>query len=274
MRILIKVIGKYLLVSIVLAIVIVPMSWVFISSLKSSPELMSSRLTILPKNLTFSHYPALFEQSSFGLYFLNSTYVALFSTLITVILSSLAAYSVYRCRYGARRIFARTFLSIYIFPKVLLLIPLYSVFVGIKVIDTLLSLVIINVTINAPFSVWILRTFFTSVPTELEDAALVDGATRLQVLFRIFFPIAAPGIGAVAINSFLMSWTEYLFASTFIISDQNKTLPYGMAYFLQRYDIDWGILTSGSVLIALPPLIGFALAGRYYIKGLAAGAIK
>jgi ABC-type glycerol-3-phosphate transport system permease component len=102
----------------------------------------------------------------------------------------------------------------------------------------------------------------------------VDGATRIQIIFRIFIPLAAPGVAAVGINAFLMSWSEYLFASTLVISDQFKTLPVGMAYFLQQYAIEWGIMMAGSVLIALPPIIGFAIAGKYFIQGLTAGSIK
>jgi ABC-type glycerol-3-phosphate transport system permease component len=131
-----------------------------------------------------------------------------------------------------------------------------------------------HVTLTAPFSVWILRAFFESVPREVEEAALVDGATRIQIIFRIFIPLAAPGVAAVGINAFLMSWSEYLFASTLVISDQFKTLPVGMAYFLQQYAIEWGIMMAGSVLIALPPIIGFAIAGKYFIQGLTAGSIK
>jgi len=207
-------------------------------------------------------------------YFLNSIYVATGSSLLVVILTSLAGYSIYRCRYIGRYFFFHMLLAIYIFPRVLLLLSLYPVFAKVNLVDNLLSLVITYVGITAPFNVWIMRAFFTSVPLELEDAALVDGANRLQILFKIFLPLVAPGIAAVAINSFLMSYGEYLFASILIISDEYKTLPVGMAQFLQGYEISWGWLASGSVLIILPPVIGFAFLGKYFIKGLTAGAIK
>jgi ABC-type glycerol-3-phosphate transport system permease component len=189
-------------------------------------------------------------------------------------LASLAAYSVYRCRYRGREVLFQAFISIYIFPRVLLIIPLYVTFTRLRIIDTLLALVIVNVTVVAPFSIWMLRAFFTGVPLELEDAAMVDGATRMQVLIRIFLPLSAPGLAALALNSFLMSWTEYLFAAIFIISDVNKTLPIGMAHFLEQYFIDWGLLMSSSVIIAIPPILLFGLMGRWFISGLTAGAIK
>ena len=265
----------YALVTFLLLVVFLPMVWIFLTSLKTPQEIMNLRASgILPRNPTFVSYVQLFEQSDFGRYFLNSTIVSLASTLITILLCAPAAYSVFRCRYPARNLFFRLFISIYTFPKVLLLVPLYIVFARIGLIDRLATLVIINVTISAPLGVWLLRAFFTAIPLDLEEAALIDGANRLQVLVRIFLPIAAPGVGAVAINTFLMSWSEYLFASTFIISDPNKTLPPGMAYFLQSYNIDWSIMAAGSVLMALPPIVGFAITGRFFISGLTAGAVK
>ncbi len=265
----------YALVTFLLLVVFLPMVWIFLTSLKTPQEIMNLRASgILPRNPTFVSYVQLFEQSDFGRYFLNSTIVSLASTLITILLCAPAAYSVFRCRYPARNLFFRLFISIYTFPKVLLLVPLYIVFARIGLIDRLAALVIINVTIAAPLGVWLLRAFFTAIPLDLEEAALIDGANRLQVLVRIFLPIAAPGVGAVAINTFLMSWSEYLFASTFIISDPNKTLPPGMAYFLQSYNIDWSIMAAGSVLMALPPIVGFAITGRFFISGLTAGAVK
>ena len=269
-----KTAGRYASVALVLAVVLLPMYWVVIGSFKTVPELTSPTPTFWPRTFTLEHYARLFDQIPFVHYFLNSVYVALAATAITLVLSSLAAYSVYRCRYRGREILFRTFISIYIFPRVLLIIPLYVTFTHLRIIDTLLALVIVNVTVVAPFSVWMLRAFFTGVPLELEDAAMVDGASRLQVLVRIFLPLSAPGLAALALNSFLMSWTEYLFAAIFIVSDHNKTLPVGMAQFLQQYFIDWGLLMSSSVIIAIPPILLFAIAGRWFISGLTAGAIK
>ncbi len=269
-----KHLARYLSVAAVLAVVLLPMYWIVISSFKTLPELTSSTPTFWPRTFTVEHYVRLFAQVPFVTYFLNSVYVALASTAITLVLASLAAYSLYRCRYRGRHLLYRAFISIYIFPRVLLLIPLYVLFTRMGIIDTLLALIIVNVTVVAPFSIWMLRAFFTTVPLDLEDAAMVDGASRLQVLVRIFLPLSAPGLAAVALNSFLMSWTEYLFAVAFIISDRHKTLPVGMAHFLQQYFIDWGLLMSSSVLIAIPPIVLFGLAGRWFIKGLTAGAVR
>ena len=267
-------IGKYISVFVLLLIILSPIYWIFISSFKPTPELLQTPPTLVPNSLTLEHYNELFEGTNFIRYFVNSITVALGSALLVVVLTSLAGYSVYRCRYKGRHLFLSMLLTIYIFPRVLLLLSLYPVYATVGLLDNLICLVITYVGITAPLNVWIIRAFFTSVPTELEDAALVDGASRIQILIKIFIPIAAPGIGAVAINSFLMSYSEYLFASIFIISDVNKTLPVGISQFLQQYEINWGAIAAGSVLIVIPPLIGFALVGRYFIKGIAAGAVK
>lgn len=265
---------KYVSVILLSSLVFLPLYWILINSFKTMPELTSPQPTFFPHTFTLEHYTNLFTQVNFLRYFYNSVVVAVASTLVIIVLGALAAYSIYRCRYRGRKALFVLFLSIYVFPRVLVLIPLFVVFSRLHLIDTLLGLVVLNVTITAPFSVWTLKAFFTTVPLELEDAALVDGANRVQVLFRIFFPIVAAGIGALALSAFLMSWTEYLFASAFIMSTELKTIPVGMALFLDQYFIDWGMLMSSSVLVALPPTILFAFIGRYYVKGLSAGAVK
>jgi len=266
--------AKYLAVALLVFIIVSPIYWILVCSFKPTRELIRVTPTFVPHTVTLFHYVGLLKETGFMTYFLNSIYVATGSAVLVVILTSLAGYSVYRCRYLGRRFFFNILLAIYIFPRVLLLLFLYPMFARLNLVDNLLSLVITYVGITAPLNVWLMRAFFTSVPLELEDAALVDGANRLQILFKIFLPLVAPGIGAVAINSFLMSYGEYLFASILIVSDRFKTLPVGMAQFLQQYEISWGWLASGSVLIILPPVIAFAFVGRYFVKGLTAGAIK
>lgn len=270
----VKAAGRYLSVAVVLSVAVLPTFWVLINSVKTLPELVSPVPTFWPHTFTLQHYTDLFTQIPFVTYFRNSMVVALVVTAITLVLSSLAAYSLYRCRYPGRQWLFEAFMSSYIFPRVLLLIPLYVAFTRLRIIDTLTALVIVYVTTIAPFSIWMLHAFFTEVPLELEDAAMVDGAGRFQVLAKIFLPLTATGLTALGLYAFLMSWTEYFFALTFIISDPHKTLPLGMAQFLQEYSIDWGLLMSSSVVIAIPPIILFAVAGRWFIKGLTAGAIR
>lgn len=267
-------VAKYLLVAVLIFSIVSPILWIMFSSFKPTPELLGMPPSLLPREFTLIHYEELLFQTNFVVYFINSLIVAIASTAVVVVLTSLAGYSVFRCRYKGREIFLSALLMIYIFPRVLLLISLYPAFISVGLVDTLLSLVIVYVAVTAPLNVFIVRAFFTTVPIELEDSAFIDGASRLQTLFLVFIPLVAPGIGAVAINSFLMSYSEYLFASLLIISDVNKTLPVGISQFLQQYEINWGAIAAGSVLIIVPPILGFAAVGRYFVKGLTAGAIK
>lgn len=265
---------KYALVIGLVLVLISPILWIVISSLKPAPELLRARPTFIPENPTLANYVELLQVSRFPRYFLNSVIVSGLGAFVAVVLSTLGAYSVYRCRYRGRRLFFSLIIAIYIFPRILLLLTLYPLFQAVGIIDTSLSLIIAYVGLTAPLNVWIIRAFFVSVPIDLEDAAFVDGANRLQVLIRIFVPLSATGIAAIAISSFMMCWTEYLFASVLLISDVNKTLPIGMSQFLQQYNVDWELLTASAVLMTLPPILGFALAGRYFIRGMTAGAIK
>lgn len=264
---------KYVLVLSVLLIFIGPMIWVAINSFKSIPELLGEP-TIIPKTFTLEHYQRLLGKSNFIRHFANSVVAAVITATITAVIGALGAYSVFRCRYPGRRLLFRFFMSSYALPKVLLLVPLYIMFAKLNVIDTIMGVVIVHVMLVAPFSVWILRGFFQTVPTEIEEAALIDGCNKLQTILKIFVPLAAPGIAAIWLNAFLMSWSEYLFASILIISEPVKTLPVGLAYFLQEYSIEWGVMMAASVLVAVPAVVGFAFAGRYFIQGLTAGGVK
>lgn len=264
---------KYFSVVVVLIIFVGPMIWVGINSLKPTTELLGTP-TLFPKKVTFEHYRHLFDRVAFLRYYRNSFLVGMVTATVTALAGTFAAYSVFRCRYPGRRFLFRFFISSYVFPKVLVLVPLYIMFSKIGIIDTPLALVAAHVMLVSPFSVWILRAFFQNVPVEIEEAALIDGASKIQTVFKIFIPLAAPGIAAIWINAFLMSWSEYLFASTLVVSDSTKTLPVGMAYFLQEYAIEWGVMMAGSVLIAIPPIVGFAFAGKYFVQGLTAGGVK
>ncbi len=273
-RVIVGQVFTYMLVLGLLFTILAPMLWIFISSLKPAPELLRAVPTFIPEEPTLSNYRDLIQISRYPRYFFNSVIVSFGGAFVAVVLSTFGAYSVYRCRYRGRKLFFSLIIAIYIFPRILLLLTLFPLFQQVGLIDTKLSLIIAYVGLTAPLNVWIIRAFFVSVPIELEEAAFVDGANRLQVLFRIFIPLSATGIAAISINSFMMCWTEYLFASVMLMSDVNKTLPVGMAQFLQQYDIDWQLLTAGAILMTIPPVIGFAFAGKYFIRGMTAGAVK
>lgn len=264
---------KYILAISVLSIFMGPMLWVAVNSFKTVSELLS-KPTLVPRTFTFEHYQQLLKRTSFLRYFANSVIVAVATATITAVIGALGAYSVFRCRYPGRNLLFKMLISSYALPKVLVLVPLYVALAKLNIIDSRTGIVLVHVMLVVPFSVWTLRSFFQNVPVEIEEAALIDGCNRLQTVFKVFVPLAAPGIAAIWLNAFLMSWSEYLFASTLIITDSVKTLPVGLAYFLQEYSIEWGIMLAASVLVAVPAVVGFAFAGKYFIQGLTTGGVK
>jgi ABC-type glycerol-3-phosphate transport system permease component len=244
------------------------------SSFKTPQDIISRVPTLLPLPFTLQHYEKLLRSSAFPTYLANSVIVALGTMAISVTLSTLAAYGLYRLRLPGRTSLFRIILVTYAFPGVLLLIPLYGMLSSLGLIDSLAALVIINVTFTAPFAVWMLQAFFGSIPDELEEAAALDGASRLQTLWRVVLPLAAPGVASVAIFAFITSWTEYMFASVLILSDANRTVPVGLAGIIGQYQVDWGLLLAGATVTMLPVLILFSFVGRNFIEGLTAGAVK
>lgn len=255
-------------------LVLGPFYWIFSASIKIPQEIIARVPTLFPQSFTLQHYDKLLNSSAFPTYLMNSILVSAGTMIITVVLATLAAYGLYRLKFPGRGMMFRVILVTYAFPGVLLLIPFYTMMSRLRLIDSIVALIIINVTFAAPFAVWMLQAFFRTIPVELEEAAALDGASRIKIILRILLPLAAPGVASIAIFAFIMSWTEYMFASVLIISDANRTLPVGLAGIIGQYQIDWGLLLAGATLTTIPVLILFAFVGRWFVEGLTAGAVK
>jgi ABC-type glycerol-3-phosphate transport system permease component len=266
--------GITISVLVLLIVVIAPFYWIFSGSIKTTQEILTPAPSFLPQTLTLQHYDKLLASSNFPRYVLNSSIVAVLTMLITVTLSVMASYAIYRLEFPGRRWLVRIILATYIFPGILLLIPLYGMMSQLRLVDTVWALVVINVTFAAPFAVWMLQAFFQAIPYEVEEAAALDGANRVTIIWRIFLPLTAPGIASIAIYAFISAWTEYMFASVLILSDANRTLPVGLAGIIGQYQVDWGLLLAGATVTTLPVLVLFSLVGRNFIEGLTAGATK
>ena len=265
---------RYVPVIVMLGIVVVPFLWIFVASFRPSSDLIQRNPGFGLGDLSLTNYQNLQQAAQYFTYLTNSAIVSLISTIVSIILALLAAYSVYRTRYPGRRTLYLTLIITYVFPGVVLLIPLYQLLGTVGLINNLFSLVIVNVTFTAPFSVWLMRGFFGAIPAGIEEAASIDGASRMRILLSIVLPLTAPGIAAAAIFSFVWSWTEYMFASAFIVDEGRKTLPVGLGAFIQQYNIDWGLLAAAAVATAIPVIVIFAFIGRYFVEGLTAGAEK
>lgn len=256
------------------AIVCLPFWWVISGSFKLPQEIIARVPTMFPESFTLEHYVKLLTGSDYSGYMINSLVVAALSTAITLFLSVPAAFAFFRLRFPGREMLYRTILLAYAFPSIVVLIPLFGMFAKLGLIDTKAALVIVNVAFALPFAIWMLRSFFGSVPAEIEEAAVMDGAPPLIILRRIMIPLIAPGIASVGIFAFIASWTEYVFASVLILSDANRTVPVGFSGIIGQYQIDWGLLLAGASLAILPVILLFALIGRWFVSGLTEGAVK
>jgi multiple sugar transport system permease protein len=251
-----------------------PFWWVLSGAFKLPQEIIARVPTMVPHSFTLQHFMKLLSGSDYPTYMINSLIVAVLSTAVTLALAIPAAYAFFRLAFPGRETLYRIILLAYAFPSIVVLIPLFGMFAKIGLIDTLVALVIVNVTFALPFSIWMLRSFFASVPKEIEEAAVMDGTPPAIILRRIMIPLIAPGIASVGIFAFISAWTEYVFASILILSDAKRTVPVGFSGIIGQYQIDWGLLLAGASLAVLPVVILFALVGRWFVSGLTEGAVK
>ena len=200
--------------------------------------------------------------------------MAIVTTIFAVFLAATCAYAISRFRFRGRSAALYIFLVAQMFPGVILLIPLFGIFTSLKLIDTPWSLILSYATFAIPFCILMLKSFFDTIPYELEEAGRVDGLGIFGTFWRIVIPLSVPGLAVTAFFSFITAWNEFLFARSFLTSKDALTLPVGMATFIDPFNQPWGLLTAGSVLITIPVMIFFFLAQRFLISGLSTGGVK
>lgn len=265
--------GLYLAAAVIAVYSAFPIYWMVISSLREPTSLLS-RVSLLPGPFTLEYYTNLLQLTDYPTHFVNSVIVAVVTVAVTMVFSVMIAYAVTRQRIRGKKLIVGAMLYAYMFPPLLIAIPMFTIFAQLGLSDTLTGLIASHLTLTLPLGVWFLWGFFKGMPFELEEAAMVDGCTRLGAFLRVVLPLSLPGLITVAIFSFLLSWTDYTFALIMIGSDANKTLPVGLASMVGSFDLRWGEIMAGSTLIALPLFAAFALLTQYFIQGLGAGAVK
>jgi ABC-type glycerol-3-phosphate transport system permease component len=264
-----------LLAMIVLTILVLgPLYWVLSSAFKGRQEILQAVPTWFPQTFTLSNFEQLFLTTDYGVYLRNSIIVGVATTVVTLIVSLAAAYGLYRLQVPGSGKIAGIVLLSYMIPGTLLIVPLYKTLAGLGLIDSYAGLVLVNVAFTAPFCTWLLRGFIMSIPAELDEAAAIDGAGPLRTMVQVVLPLMLPGIATVAVYSFVYSWTEFVFASQFIVSDALKTLPIGLNAIVGQYTVNWGLVMAGTVSTLLPTVLLFLFVGRYFVGGLIAGATK
>lgn len=255
------------------AFAIAPLGWAISSAFKTQSEILSS-VNVLPQNPTLDNFTFVISQTAFPHWFLNSLIVSGSTTVLAILIGSLAGYAMSRWRFRGRALFGNTLLVVQMFPGVMLAIPLYLLLSNYHLIDTLWALLVTYLTFALAFSVWMLKGYFDGIPREIEEAALIDGVSRFGILWRIMLPLAGPGITTVAVYAFLMAWNEFFFAYVFLASNDKYTLMLGMYSFIQQFTTQWGNIMAAGTLTTLPVLVFFFLIQRVLTRGLVAGAVK
>jgi multiple sugar transport system permease protein len=264
----------YVLVLLLLVPVGFPLYWMLTSSLKPAPDIVRVPPVWLPPLPTLEHYRELFAVTNFGRWFLNSLLVCSLSTLIALVLGVLGAYALARLKVRGKETLGRSVLLAYMFPGVLLVIPLVLVFTHLGLINSQIGLSLAYLTFALPFVMWVMRDFLGSVPVDLEEAAMIDGASRLEALRDVVIPQAYPGIIACGIFAFLFAWNEYLFAAVLVRNHDLMTLPPAMANFASTMDTRWGLVMAASTLATVPMALAFAFLQKYLVTGIGAGGVK
>ena len=265
---------RLLVIVLIMFILLAPFLWILIASFRPNMELVRNQ-TLIPQNITLENYVSLFAKSAYWKWIINSSIVSIYTVILSLPLIVAGAYSVYRTQFRGRNVLSFFLLSVYIFPTALLVVPIFKIFDGLSLIDSHLGCALMNTAFAVPFGIWLLQAFLRSLPPELEEAAAVDGISKIRTLFQIIIPQAAPGIIAIAMFAFIVSWTEYLFAMTLLLSNDLHTLPIGLTGIVfGQYRVNWGFAAAGAVGSALPVFILFLIVGRWFIRGISAGAIK
>jgi multiple sugar transport system permease protein len=265
---------RLLLLLPVLIFVLFPFYWIFITSFKTDLQIQRFVSIFFPNPWTLEQYRSLLLETPFLVWFRNTVFVAVVSTAISVVLAALAAYALARLKFLGARTLTTLLLITYLLPGTLIFIPLYQTLTDLGIINTYAALILTYPTFLLPFATWVMLGYFRSIPVELEEAALIDGANRLIAFWRITLPLAAPALLSVTLFAFTNAWNEFLFAFVFITSEHLKTLPVGLQLLVFGDVYPWGQLMAASLLMAIPVMLVYIYAQRYLVEGLTAGGVK
>lgn len=251
-----------------------PMAWIALSSFMPLRQITAQPLEYLPSPPVFDNYRYALQQAPFGRYYLNSAAVSLTSTLATLVLAALAGYAVARLRFRGKQVLLVAILAASFFPPITQLIPLYQLMSNFRLLNTYWALIIPYTFHTLPMAIWLLSAYLRDIPRDLEDAAMVDGTTRLGAFWRVILPISAPGFVTAAIIVFVYNWNEFLFALTFEPNAEMRTIPVGIALYQGQFTYPWGTIAAATVMAAVPLVLIILIFQRRLITGLTAGAVK
>ncbi len=267
-------IGRIAALSFYMLMVLLPIYWMLVTSLKTRLEIFGSEITYWPKQLSFQNYDSLFRTTNFVTYIKNSTILATLTGIIVLFFALSGGYALARFRFRGKGTMMIVLLISQMIPATLLLIPSYLIILKLKLNNTIWGLLLFYVVTNIPFCLITMRSFFARIPDSLEEAARVDGCTQVGALIRVVIPIMLPGVVATFVFAFTGAWNELLAATLFITKDAARTIPVGLSSFVNKISVDWGQMCAGGIIAMIPTVFMFSIMQKYLVEGLTAGAVK
>lgn len=269
---------RKMLVTIVLlifsAVMIFPLAWMFLISIRNNNEVFTIPTKIIPSVITFKPYQTILAKSDMLCLFLNSYIVTIAVTAVSVFLAMLAGYGLSRFVFRGKRFTVLYLLLTQMFPLVLLSVPYFLVISKMGLYNTRTALVIVDVSFALPFSTLMMRDFISTIPVEIDEAAIMDGCGRLRTFFQIIMPVSVPGIVATAVYTFILAWNEFLYATILTSDTQARTLPVGIGMLIGQYTTQYNEMMALSVMASIPLIIAFLFFQKYFVEGMTAGSVK
>jgi multiple sugar transport system permease protein len=264
----------WLLGFLIVLFAVFPILWAFLTSIKREEAIITRVMQYIPQEVTFENYVAIWTRSNFPTLLTNSVVVTALTTVICAVIGTLASYAIARFQFRGRRELMLFYLVIRMFPAVMIIIPLFILMRNLGLLDSRLGLALAYTTFLLPVFIWMMKGFFDAVPLELEDAARIDGCSRIGAMVRVILPLVVGGLTATAVFVAIGAWNEFLFALMMTTSTGSRTWPVGLQLMVGEFQLPWGSLAAGGIISIIPVILLFALVQRALVRGLTAGAVK